>query len=481
MPSFRDLFNAPRQVAWLLSGVAGVSSLAKALSQAEALRSAGLTPADASLVDASHGTARQRLLGIRLGAAELRSSGQSEAYGNVQGDLRVWWSRAETPGELRWSFSPSRHIALGPPGVPAGLFAPKFELDRAEPILVYGADVDEWTYSSHSRGSISGTCDAIEVSRLPAVSKSWTMTVVGLDLTAARGGGGNPLTFPQGTFAVRRLARGSTIAEIAIDFESPVPPEHADEFGHALVWLLTFWAGRRVALPILAAPDTDAARLQGGRGELTSRRWRLLSGDLQQFLETVLPQWWAMTAEQRDVYGIGIHILSVVTWQPVEAQIVLCSAAVELFESVIDVDSTATANPQKLPPARKKEFNECLQAAIEDCMRRVADGAMDPEVFQKKIDQVRNLALKPPQADLWRATIEAHGVAVGPEILDVNKTRNAITHGRMNEPTLQSKIEAAAFCRWAVAACLLAKIGYRGPVFDQRIGEQSHTAEWGLV
>jgi len=51
----------------------------------------------------------------------------------------------------------------------------------------------------------------------------------------------------------------------------------------------------------------------------------------------------------------------------------------------------------------------------------------------------------------------------------------------MTEPGLDEKLAAATFCRWAIAACLLSALGYRGPVHDERTGADSHTSAWGFA
>jgi hypothetical protein len=403
---------------WHLSSTRAAQAVGKVLAQADALLASGVTPHDAAFGDARQGSAAERLLGIRLGAAELRAVARSEAYGDVSGELRVWWSQSESPPELRWSFAPGGAVELGPPGIPASLFAPVFRLDASNSdVLIRGADVDESHASSDQpNGRVAGTCESMEFSRLPGRSARWSIIILGLGSDVGPILNGRELALPGGCLQLKPLRPGSRVVVGETSFEAPITPDEAWALVDSLQWLFTFWAGQRVSAPILTAPGLDAAFMQGGWGNATTRRWRLLGCTLEQFLDVVLPQWWAMLPEVREVYSVGLHILSLVPWQPLEAQVVVCSAAIELFGSVVDVSDTRTANPLKMAPANKREFRRCLQEAIGACMTAAADGAADPEFFRSKVDQVQNLALKPPQADLWQAIIEAHGVTCGPEL-----------------------------------------------------------------
>jgi hypothetical protein len=143
----------------------------------------------------------------------------------------------------------------GPPGIPAALFAPVFEVaDEGKMVLIRGAGVDQWEMGSHQPEIVAGTCEAVEVNRLPGQSDAWSVLIVGLASDAPPLLDGRPLAIPGGTISLRPLRPGALVVAGEIRFDVAVAPDEAWALVDSLRWLLTFWAGRDVTVPILTAP-----------------------------------------------------------------------------------------------------------------------------------------------------------------------------------------------------------------------------------
>jgi hypothetical protein len=433
------------------------------------------------------------LLGLRLGTCQLEvpcAIANVDATASVTHDvlrgreLRVVL-RPRVPLQVdRWPSSPEflasvRHLeaSTGPPclidGISIGQLAHDDDLD---PYMVGTAELVEFgdrsVLSSRWLGHVLGAFTSTE---------EWRGQLAGANVSidvyppAPRWSGLGALARDARLGQVRHLAEWATwrraelahdfarLLRVKLDFPKPVTALEAEGFllDH-VCRLLHLFSGTRATLCGLWDAEERIGRLLDLGRSLIAERRKIVDPmvTMAAFLEEVAPVWDALSDAEKKVVKVGMDALAAMP-ADLEPAVVAGSMNLEFLAASLLPKAT---NSYSLTKKQRTDIKKGLAA--------VAAQVAPRSEWQQDLPRIESRLFQAPAGDRIGELVSVFGVhADTSELNAYSRVRNAITHGRPAEASIEDKVTAMLFERYTCGLVLLRKVGYTGRLRDDRYGQ----------
>ena len=452
-------------------------------------RRAGVPRAALAVVSAEGNPLPAVLLGVRLGTCDL--SFQTRLDGHP---ANISVSRDEVADGLRITARQPEPFGQFGAWPRAEILQRRLSIEGRHdnrPVCLANVSLNALGHDSDLDGYATGHVSTLIIGDVSATSTRWSAYLLGLDLKAVpwQGDiGGTKVSLhtvppePRWTGLAARARkirqnrfwsaaewatwhRSAVPADLPplvradLEFSSPVNSEEAElSLLKDVFWVLELYAGRRL-LPVSMWNDRENCGCLIDLGRSLRSKQSIVASNvlLRDYLSSVLPVWNGMDDHERRDIKIGIAVLYVLG-ADLEAAVVVGAMGLEHLASAL------------LPPAEDGyDVTPSNRRKILSKLRDAAEETVPDSDWAADLPRVEGRIFQRPASDRIGELCETFGVEIEEgEIKAYASVRNPVTHGQIPAVPLDEKVRAMLFERHAIGVVLLRKLGYRGPVYDNR-------------
>lgn len=304
----------------------------------------------------------------------------------------------------------------------------------------------------------SGSCDRVRIG-MCAPQRQWHVWLLGLGQGCRRVAVDGVSIEMGTTLAGRKDADLPAVTKATLTFPNDVAADDVDVFlERSLLWLLELFAGTEVVPAGVWAGDGSGGHLTDYNRPLFAARRRVVSSDvpLDQYLAAVLPSWHGLGDDERQPIRFAIGARNATRGADLETSIAVAALTLELLamEWLTDAD---------------KDFglpNKAARKSIRDAVRAAVSEHAPGSELEQRIDVPLGYLFSRPAAGRFERLFQSLGIGFDPaDLTNFVQRRNGVVHAKGGQT--EAKVRAMMFGHHMVGRCALAKLEYKGRVYDE--------------
>jgi hypothetical protein len=250
------------------------------------------------------------------------------------------------------------------------------------------------------------------------------------------------------------------LVEAMLNFDEPVDANQVrTRLDESLTWVLELFAGADVVPAGIWPHDGTSGLLTDyGRPLLKPPRRQVHGRDFETYLAAVIPAWNLLDSDGRMTTRVAISALKAARSAHLEMSIIVMASMLELLaEEWLPRFKSRFA----LSKPTKKKITRDIRTAV-------ATHAPGSEL-SKRLPVMFGYLFSRPASERFGRLFDELGLAFDvQDLANFTTCRNSVAHSSSSGPSRDDRVRAMLFGYSMVARCVLARLGYKGVVYDER-------------